>query len=69
MDVCESCLLGKMTKAPFSGKDERASDLLGLIHSDVLGPKAFKQMRSGKIKFSIPPGIHVQGTNLGGKVN
>ncbi|KAK8715626.1 hypothetical protein V6N13_042955 [Hibiscus sabdariffa] len=39
MDVCESCLLGKMTNAPFNGKGERASDLLGLIHSDVCGPK------------------------------
>ncbi|KAK8619691.1 hypothetical protein V6N13_135973 [Hibiscus sabdariffa] len=38
LDVCESCLLGEMTKAPFSGKGERASDLLGLIHSDVCGP-------------------------------
>ncbi|KAK9008737.1 hypothetical protein V6N11_075620 [Hibiscus sabdariffa] len=37
-DVCESCLLGKMTKAPFNGKGERASDLLGLIHSDLCGP-------------------------------
>ncbi|KAK8694436.1 hypothetical protein V6N13_071988 [Hibiscus sabdariffa] len=27
-----------MTKAPFNGKSERASDLLGLIHSDVCGP-------------------------------
>ncbi|KAK9006918.1 hypothetical protein V6N11_019248 [Hibiscus sabdariffa] len=27
-----------MTKEPFSGKGERASDLLGLIHSDVCGP-------------------------------
>ncbi|KAL4291238.1 hypothetical protein GQ457_14G000800 [Hibiscus cannabinus] len=27
-----------MTKTPFSGKGERASDLLGLIHSDVCGP-------------------------------
>ncbi|KAK8600801.1 hypothetical protein V6N12_050649 [Hibiscus sabdariffa] len=27
-----------MTKAHFSGKGERASDLLGLIHSDVCGP-------------------------------
>ncbi|KAK8557946.1 hypothetical protein V6N13_008766 [Hibiscus sabdariffa] len=26
-----------MTKAPFSGKGERASDVLGLIHSDVCG--------------------------------
>ena len=37
-EACESCLLGKMTKAPFTGKGERASDLLGLIHSDVCGP-------------------------------
>ncbi|KAK8621694.1 hypothetical protein V6N13_081127 [Hibiscus sabdariffa] len=27
-----------MTKAPINGKSERASDLLGLIHSDVCGP-------------------------------
>ena len=27
-----------MTKAPFAGHSERASDLLGLIHTDVCGP-------------------------------
>ncbi|KAK8621634.1 hypothetical protein V6N13_081067 [Hibiscus sabdariffa] len=27
-----------MTKTPFTGKGERGSDLLGLIHSDVCGP-------------------------------
>jgi transposase InsO family protein len=37
-EICESCLLGKMTKAPFTKRSERASDLLGLIHSDVCGP-------------------------------
>ena len=37
-ETCESCLLGKMTKAPFAGHGERASDLLGLIHTDVYGP-------------------------------
>jgi hypothetical protein len=37
-DMCESCLLGKMTKEPFTGKSERASDLLGLVHTDVCGP-------------------------------
>jgi len=31
-------LLGKMTKAPFAGQSERASDLLGLVHTDVCGP-------------------------------
>ena len=37
-EVCESCLLGKMTKAPFTGHSERVDDLLGLIHNDVCGP-------------------------------
>ena len=27
-----------MTKTPFTGKGERAKDLLGLVHSDVCGP-------------------------------
>ena len=38
LSICESCLLGKMTKSPFTEKDERASDMLGLIHTDVCGP-------------------------------
>ena len=37
LPTCESCLLGKMTKSPFTGKGERASELLGLVHSDVCG--------------------------------
>jgi hypothetical protein len=36
--MSESCLLGKMTKTPFTGQSERVSDLLGLVHSDVCGP-------------------------------
>ena len=35
---CESCLLNKMTKLPFKRKGEWASDVLGLIYSDVCGP-------------------------------
>jgi len=34
----ESCLLGKMTKSSFKGKGDRASDILGLVHTDVCGP-------------------------------
>ncbi|WVZ96608.1 hypothetical protein U9M48_042224 [Paspalum notatum var. saurae] len=34
-ETCESCLLGKMTKAPFTGQGERASELLALVHTDV----------------------------------
>ena len=45
-ETCESCLLGKMTKAPFTGQSERANDLLGLIHSDVCGPMS-TQARGG----------------------
>ena len=45
-DACESCLLGKMTKAPFTGHSERAPDLLGIIHSDVCGPMS-TQARGG----------------------
>ena len=37
-ETCESRLLGKITKAPFAGHSERASDLLGLIHTDACGP-------------------------------
>jgi hypothetical protein len=37
-DTCKSCLLGKMTKAPFTSHSERESDLLGLVHTDVCGP-------------------------------
>ena len=31
-------MLGKMTKAPFVGQSDRATDLLGLVHTDVCGP-------------------------------
>ena len=35
LDACEPCLMGKMTKTPFSGTIERATDLLEIIHTDV----------------------------------
>ena len=37
-ETWEACLLGKMTKSPFNGSSEKASDLSELIHSDVCGP-------------------------------
>ena len=36
--VCESFFQGKMTKLPFVGHGERATDLLALVHTDVCGP-------------------------------
>ena len=37
-DTCEACLMGKMTKTPFTGHPKRAGELLEIIHSDVCGP-------------------------------
>ena len=38
VDACEPCLVGKMTKTPFSGTMEQATDLLEIIHTDVCNP-------------------------------
>ncbi|GKF77010.1 retrotransposon protein, putative, ty1-copia subclass, partial [Tanacetum coccineum] len=37
-DKCESYLSRKMTKKPFPHSNEKAKDLLGIIHTDVCGP-------------------------------
>ena len=42
LDACEPCLLGKMTKTPFSVKMEHATDLLEIIHTDVCRPMNIK---------------------------
>ena len=38
LGTCEPFLMGKMTKTPFSGTMERATDLLEIVHTDVCGP-------------------------------
>ena len=49
-DKCESCVSGKMARKPFSHENQRATDLLGIIHSDVCGP--FRHMsRKGAYYF------------------
>ncbi|GKD44431.1 retrotransposon protein, putative, ty1-copia subclass [Tanacetum coccineum] len=37
-DQCVSCLSGKMTRKSFPHRPERATDLLGIIHTNVCGP-------------------------------
>ncbi|GJS84672.1 retrotransposon protein, putative, ty1-copia subclass [Tanacetum coccineum] len=37
-DQCISCLSGKMIRKSFLHRSERATDLLGIIHTDVCGP-------------------------------
>nr|GEV74284.1 hypothetical protein [Tanacetum cinerariifolium] len=36
-EKCVSCMFGKMARKPYSHQEERAKDLLGLIHTDVCG--------------------------------
>ena len=38
LPTCESCLLDKMTKSPFTRKGVRADEVLSLIHTDIYGP-------------------------------
>src|SRR4051794_20398370 len=38
LERCEACLMGKMTKTPFIGVMERATELLEIIHTDLCGP-------------------------------
>ena len=47
---CESCLIGKMTKTPSTRQGERATERLGLIHSDVCGPMRM-MVRGGFYNF------------------
>ena len=37
-DIYKSCLLGKMTKIPFSWKGERSNELLELVYTNVCDP-------------------------------
>ncbi|KAJ9567049.1 hypothetical protein OSB04_003015 [Centaurea solstitialis] len=50
-DNCESCLSGKMTKQPFNKENERDTDLLEIIHTDVCGP--FSHVARGGYRYFI----------------
>ena len=52
LDDCEPCHMGKMTKAPFSGTMERATELLEIIHTDVFGPMNIEAR--GEYRFFSP---------------
>ena len=51
MPVCEPCLEGKMTKRPFTGKGNRASEPLELVHTDLCGP--FNAKARGGFEYYI----------------
>ena len=50
LDTCEPCLMGKMTKTPFSRIMEQATDLLEIIHTDVCDPMSV-EARGGIVIF------------------
>ena len=50
VDGCEPYLMGKMTKTPFSGTMEQATDLLEIIHTDVCSPMSV-EARGGNRYF------------------
>ncbi|KAJ9561242.1 hypothetical protein OSB04_006402 [Centaurea solstitialis] len=50
-DNCESCLSGKMTNEPFNKDNERATDLLEIVHTDVCGP--FSHEARGGYRYFI----------------
>ena len=37
-EICESSLMGKMIKTPFTGHRKKMSDILDLVYADVCGP-------------------------------
>ena len=51
LGACEPCLMGKMTKNPFSGTMERATDLLEIIHTDVCDPMSVDDR--GKYRYFL----------------
>jgi hypothetical protein len=51
-DTCESCLLGKMTKAPFTSQSDRLSKMLGFVHTNVCGPMS--SVDRGGFQYLIP---------------
>ena len=59
---CESCLQGKMTKLPFTGHGERATDLLALVHTDVYCP--FDVPAEATMSTSLPSPMICLGTDM-----
>nr|GFA48910.1 retrotransposon protein, putative, Ty1-copia subclass [Tanacetum cinerariifolium] len=51
-DKCKSYISGLMTKKPFNNNIERATDLLGLIPTDVCGPLGHVSRKGASLTFT-----------------
>jgi hypothetical protein len=60
-DTCEPCLLGKMTRIPLTGTVERASDLLGLIYTDVCGPMSVSTCNGNRYFVTFTDDLSIYG--------
>lgn len=49
--VCETCAMGKQTRAPFNASSSETTQLLELIHSDLCGPMETQSI--GKAKYML----------------
>ncbi|KAM1427662.1 hypothetical protein ACFXTO_020187 [Malus domestica] len=59
MGTCECCLKGKMTKSPFTGKGERATEILGLIHTDYKS-ESFEKFKEFKNEVEKQTGKQIK---------
>ncbi|KAM1192904.1 hypothetical protein ACFX10_013253 [Malus domestica] len=59
MGTCECCLKGKMTKSPFTGKGERATEILGLIHTDYKS-ESFERFKEFKNEVEKQTGKQIK---------
>ena len=53
LDTCEPCLMGRMTKTPFSGTMKRASDLLEIMHADACDPMRIEACGGNHARRSV----------------
>ena len=47
-DICRGRVLGKYAKATFPRSNNRARDVLGLMHSDICGPMSTRALSGGE---------------------
>lgn len=48
---CDTCIHGKMTRAPFPRKSNRKTEILEIVHFDVCGP--MRTASNGKAKYFV----------------
>jgi hypothetical protein len=58
---CVSCVLGKTPQAPYASHNQRPSDLLDVVHIDIMGPFPVASPRKGRFLLDIVDGKSTYG--------